>query len=381
MKITHLTASTFFGGPERQMLGLGQHLDALFETSFISFPEGGRCRSFLEAARRAGFWATSLHHDTPWLGRARRELVVKLGQQGADLLCCHGYKANVVGRMACRRLGIPAVAIARGWTGENFRVRLYETLDRFHLRWMDHVVCVSHDLAAKARRAGTAHARISVIHNAIAAERFAPTCPDQRRRLEALFPAPPARLVAAAGRLSPEKGFDILVDAARRACRRDPSLGFLLFGEGALRQYLEQRIIASGLVGRFVLAGFSEELDALMPSVDALVLPSFTEGLPNVVLEAFAAAVPVIATAAGGTPEVVEHGTNGLLVPPGDAAALANALQVLFSSTARRRALGRNGQHKVRTRFTFPAQAQQYQDLFEQLQGQHAGAVEETVAC
>src|SRR5207244_214292 len=112
--------------------------------SFISFPEGGRCSGFLKELERSGRAATALRHDTPRLHRAARELAERLLDGGTDVLCCHGYKANLIGRLAARRTGIPAVAVSRGWTGESLRVRLYEMLDRWHLRWMDRVVCVSH---------------------------------------------------------------------------------------------------------------------------------------------------------------------------------------------------------------------------------------------
>jgi glycosyltransferase involved in cell wall biosynthesis len=369
MHVTHLTASTFFGGPERQMLGLAQHLSAQCETSFVSFAEHGRCQAFLAEVRREGFISTMLHHDTPRLRRAASELATALRRHRTDVLCCHGYKANVLGRIAARRLRIPAVAVARGWTGENLRVHLYEALDRLHLRWMDHVVCVSHGQAEKVRRTGVRADRLSVIHNAIRAERFAAPRMQQRRALQALFADPPELLVGAAGRLSPEKGFELLVEAARRVCAHRASVGFILFGEGKLRSRLAALIQAAGLTDRFHLAGFRADLDGLLPCLDVLVLSSYSEGLPNVVLEACAARVPVVATAVGGTPEVVDHGVNGLLIAPGDTAGLAAALDELLASPERRRDLGDRGRRKVTAQFTFPAQARKYEHLFDAVLG------------
>src|SRR5205807_4135658 len=95
-----------------------------------------------------------------------------------------------------------------------------------------------------------------------------------------------------------------------------PSAGVVLFGEGVLRPELEAQVTRLGLAGRVVLPGFRTDLDALIGAADVVVLPSFTEGLPNVALEAAAAGVPVVATAVGGTPEVVAVGATGFLVPP-----------------------------------------------------------------
>src|SRR5207247_9170508 len=96
---------------------------------------------------------------------------------------------------------------------------------------------------------------------------------------------------------------------------------------------------AQGLEGRVVLAGFRRDLDALLPHFDVLALPSFTEGLPNVALEASAAGVPIIATSVGGTPEIVRHGVNGGLLPAADANAMADALCMLLPSPTHRAAL------------------------------------------
>src|SRR5512146_2002208 len=107
MNVVHLTASTFHGGPERQMLGLARSLSAGVQTVFLSFAEGGRCRQFLSTARHHGFEAVGLTHDTPHLWASMREIAGHLDRTGADVLCCHRYKANRVGRLAARRRKIP----------------------------------------------------------------------------------------------------------------------------------------------------------------------------------------------------------------------------------------------------------------------------------
>ena len=116
-----------------------------------------------------------------------------------------------------------------------------------------------------------------------------------------------------------------------------------------------------------MLPGFRDDLDALLPAFDVLALPSYTEGLPNVVLEAFAAAVPVVATAVGGTPEVIDDGVSGSLVPAGDPVALANRLLDLLADEGRRQAMGAAGRQCVRESFTFAAQARRYLQLFDEL--------------
>jgi glycosyltransferase involved in cell wall biosynthesis len=366
MNIVHLTASTFYGGPERQMLGLAAALPD-DRSAFITFAEGGRGRSFLARVRKEGFGAITLENDTPRLRAAARELTANLERLRADVLLCHGYKANILGRIAARRRGIPAVAVSRGWTGESPRVRVYETIDRLHLRWMDHVVAVSEAQAAKVRRCGVRAERLRVIHNAIDVERF--TTPDSgyEAKLRRLFRNRPAKIVGAAGRLSPEKGFEVLAEAAALVRLRDPSIGFVVFGEGPCRERIARRVAATGLSGMFVLGGFRADLDQFLPFFDLFVLPSYTEGLPNVVLESFAAGVPVVATAVGGTPEVVEEQASGRLVPPGDPRALAEGILDALSCEDRLRDMGLHGRQRVVQQFTFQAQAKHYRLLFQDL--------------
>lgn len=254
-------------------------------------------------------------------------------------------------------------------------MRLYETLDRWHLRWMDQVVCVSEGQAQKVRRCGVPPERIRVIRNSARIEAFAQADASYREQLRQLLPdaTPRTRVVVAAGRLSPEKGFHFLIAAAREVLAQQADTCFVLFGEGAQRPQLEQQIQTHGLSDRFLLAGFRPDLDRLLPWADLVVLPSLTEGLPNVALEASAAGVPVVATAVGGTPEVIRDGQNGLLVPPGQPHALAQRIIELLQDPARAEQLGQTGKALMRAEFTFAAQAQAYLDLFRDLLGQRRG--------
>ncbi len=351
------------------MLGLAEALCPDLQTRFLSFSEGGLCGPFLERCRAAGFDARELPHDFPRLVAAWRDLVRALRQAKADVLCCHGYKADLLGLLAARRLGIPVIAVSRGWTGEGLKVRLYEALDRRVLRWVDKVVCVSHGQAAKVRAAGVPEHKIAVIHNAVRPERFADPEAAYVQRLRGMFRRPPRVVVGAAGRLSPEKGFDVLVDAASRLAEDHGGVGVVVFGEGPMRGKLEARVRAACLGDRFLLPGFTPELDRYLPCFDVLAVPSFTEGLPNVALEALAAGVPVVATAVGGTPEVIEHGVTGLLVPPGEANLLADGIACVLSDAPARERLSRQGRLRVAEKFSFAAQARRYGQLLGQLAG------------
>jgi glycosyltransferase involved in cell wall biosynthesis len=374
MLLVHLTSSRFLGGPERQMLELAKELGPEHPTVFLSFAEGGRCSSFLEAARQAGWDALALKNDTPNFRAAIREIADQLQRVQARTLFCHGYKADLLGRLAARRQGIPAIAVSRGWTGEDWKVRWYEALDRWALRWMDRVVCVSESQGRRVIQAGVPPERTMVIPNAIRTERFHHPDPSDRRVLLDFFGQNCSAIVGSAGRLSPEKGFSILVQAARKVIDANPSVGFILFGSGTLEEALRRQIEAAGLGERFILTPFRPDLDRFIPHFDVLAVPSFTEGLPNVVLEALAAQVPVVASTVGGIPELIEDGVSGQLVKPGDPQILADRLLDLLASEPRRRAMAQAGRTRVRDRYTFAAQRDRYLELLGERHLEACGA-------
>ena len=367
MVVAHLTTSSSVGGPERLMLGLTLSLPPSCRCAFVLFPERGRSQTFGQELRAHGLETIALGRDTPHFWAMARELSGRIRDVGVDVLCCHGYKADLVGLLAARRARVPVIAMSHGWTAETWKVRVYEMLDRACLRRMDRVVCVSEGQAEKVRRAGVRPDRVTVIRNAVRAERFDRADPADRRALEAMFPQAPARIVGSAGRLSPEKGFGVLVEAAAIVAGSDPEAGFIHFGDGPLRETIRRRIGELGLERRFILAGFRDDLDRFLPHWDLCVLPSFTEGLPTVVLESYAAGVPVVATAVGGTPEAVADGVDGYLVPPGDPATLAQRILDVLNSGEERKAMGRRGRERVRAEFTFDVQAVRFQGLCAEL--------------
>jgi len=365
--IANLRSSSFHGGPEHQILGLGRALSQTDEVVSILFSEGGRSRPFMERCLQNGIDVVELKHRNSHIMAMVRELADALRDRSADVLLCHGYKADLIGFLAARRVGIPVVAVAHGWTSENTKVRFYEFLDRRIIRRVDRVVCVSEGQAARVRASGVDSDRVTVIRNGIMAEGFGVSAPEYVESVARMFPAPPAMIVGSVGRLSPEKGFGVLVSAAAIVSRSRPEVGFVHFGDGPLRQTLAARIEREGLRDHFVLAGFRSDVNKYYPSFDLFVLPSFTEGLPTVVLESYASGVPVVATAVGGTPEAVADGVDGFLIPPGDPNALASRILQMLDLGEERKAMGRRGRDRIRIEFGFDVQATRYRRLFRDL--------------
>lgn len=367
MRVVHLMASPFYGGPERQMLGLAKHLPREVESIFLSFAERGQAQAFLGQVKQAGFAGRALLHNTPRFFSCVKEVADELRQCKADLLCTSGYKPDLVGWRAARRVGIPVVAVAHGWTRATWKVRLYETLDRWALRRFDAVVGVSNAQADKVRDAGVPDARVAIIHNAVGDDAFVEPNAQVRAEMARWFARPPRWIVGAAGRLSPEKGYADLIESATLVLRERPDVGFVLFGDGPLRLDLELLITARGIKEQFVLAGFRNDLSRFLPNLDLGVMSSYTEGLPVILLETGAAGVPSVATAVGGIPEVIDDGQSGFLTPAGAPAALAQRIVALLDDETRRRAMGIAARERVRRDFSFTAMSQRYHELFLKL--------------
>lgn len=367
MRVVHLMASPFYGGPERQMLGLARHLRDDVESVFLSFAERGLAQPFMDEVKRHGFQGKLLAYNTPRFFACVREVASELKALKADVLCTSGYKPDIVGWRAARRAGLPVVCVSHGWTGATWKVRQYERLDRWIHRRMDAVVCVSNAQANKVRAAEVAEDKIVVIQNAVGDDAFLEPKLELGEEMVNWFIKDPRWIVGAVGRLSPEKGFAVLVEAAAIVIQKRPEAGFVLFGEGPLRDELEQLIAKRAIKSRFILAGFRNDVQQFLPNLDLGVMSSFTEGLPITLLEIGAAGVPTVATAVGGIPEVIDDGRTGFLVPPGDANALAQRILAMLDNDRQRAAMGQAARERVRKDFSFATTGPLYVEVFEKV--------------
>jgi glycosyltransferase involved in cell wall biosynthesis len=161
------------------------------------------------------------------------------------------------------------------------------------------------------------------------------------------------------------KGHACLIAAACNVCRILPNAVFVLIGDGEERPKLEEQIREAGLESNFVFLGRRSDVPELLACCDLSVLPSEAEGLPNSVLEAMAAGLPVIATCVGGNPEIIVDGINGLLVPPQDEQALAEAILRILQDAHLGRRLSQAGQERVRAKFGFDRLLAELKQLYD----------------
>lgn len=367
LNIAHCIATNFCGGPEKQILEHARRLDPKrYRFLLVSYKDKGRSSEIVEKARELDIPTREIQAEGAFNPLTISELASILTDEKINILCAHGYKPNVAGRLASWKVGIPMIAISRGWTSESPRVRLYERIDRAFLKHADHIVAVSEGQREKISRLTIPAERISVIHNGIDLNGVEPAVNSGNLKRE-LGLKETDILVMSAGRLSPEKNYGGLIDVAKLVGDKRNDVAFVVFGEGFLREELEARVKQAGLERRFFFPGFRKDVKSLMAEADVFVLPSFTEGLPNVVLEAYAVKRPVVATAVGGTPEVVEDGVSGFLTKPEEAEKMAEYLIRLADDPALRRDMGEQGFKRVRELYNFEEQTRKYESLYENI--------------
>lgn len=326
---------------------------SLMTTARLAPGQPEPANKLIDASRAAGLEMDVVVERRAWDAEVVRRMVEHLRRRKPHIVETHQVKCHFLLTQALLWGGLPRdfawIAYHHGYTQADLKLRLYEELDRLTLRHADHVVTMCQPFAAQLRRRGVEHDRLSVISNAI--EPKAPAQPEEIQRLRTqLGLRPDDRILVAVGRLSPEKAHRVLIEAfASLPPVIGSALHLVLVGDGPERAALEQQ--AAPLRERVHFAGHQQDVWPYYFLADLFVLPSLTEGSPLVLFEALAAGTPVVATSVGGVPETIETGKSGLLVPPGDAAALAKAMQQVLGDEALRQQL-RRGALQASERFS-----------------------------
>jgi len=361
-KVLHLRASNFVGGPERQILNYAEvERGASFDTVLGVFVGDREGNEYLQTIRQSGLEALILPAGRIGALRAAWKLARYARDNNVALLCTHGYKADLAGLLAGYLANVPVACFLHGWTGENTLVRIYERLDRALLRFADTRVFLSRMRARQTSFGPPNHVVINAIQwNCSDAER-------QRARAqvcERFGIAATSPVVVAVGRLSPEKGTAFLLQAWQRVQLEAPEARCVIFGDGRERRALEELADQLKLRETVRFAGFVPNARAWVAGTDVLVNPSLSEEMPVAILEAMAAAVPVVATAVGGVAEIAGDGGALELIEKGNPEAIAEAVLALVLDPQRALELGRRGQQRVRDAYSPLQQKQALEALY-----------------
>lgn len=360
MLVLHVVAPAAIGGLERvvELLAVGQarrgdevHVAAVVDDMGAAEPvvqalTAGGVVTHRIVVRARAYWGERA---------AMRALCRRLRPH---VVHTHGYRPDVLDAGVARRLGIPIVTTVHGFTAGDWKNRLYERLQRHVYRRFDAVIAVARPLAAELVRAGVPAPRVHIVQNAWQA-----TVPPLDRATARRALGLPAHGVHVGwvGRLSREKGPDVLIDAL--AHLGDLALLVSVVGTGPERAMLEERARALGLAERIRWHGAAPDAARLFAAFDMFVLSSRSEGTPIVLFEAMAVGVPIVATRVGGVPDVLSP-AEAALVPADDPVALAAAIRTVCQTPDAAEQRVRSARERVERDFGLAPWVQRYDAIY-----------------
>jgi len=317
--------------------------------------------------RASGVQVIDLRAKGKWDLSVAWRLYRLLRRERPTILHTWMFHANVPGRLLGRLAGVPIIISSERTMGQESRWRY--RLNRITAPLTDRVVCVSQQVADfVVQEVGIPQCKVVVIPNGIDLRNFK-YLPAKRQARAALGLPYELALIGTVARLNPVKRLDVLLQALASV----NGVCAVIIGDGPERARLEALRKQLGLVERVRFVGQQSNVPEWLAAMDLFVLPSDWEGMSNALLEAMAVGLPVVATAVGGTPEVVVDGVTGLLVPPRDPEALAEAIIALLQDRERAEAMGRTGQERVERYFTVERMVQKTEALYEELIGEKMG--------
>jgi glycosyltransferase involved in cell wall biosynthesis len=367
VRILHTIDSLGIYGAETVLLNLATEQQRRGDTPvLLSIGSPAAQEKAIESeARRRGIECVTLRMRDG-LNLAGGAQIARIAQaQRIDVIHSHGYKSNILLALLPRRSRpAPVVTTLHGWTARSAwsKLGVYRMLDQRLLSRLDAVVVVNEHmlrLPAIARLGRPAQA----IANGITAAAAAPANEhDALTKKMAAFRARHPTLLGVVGRLSPEKNVSALIEALHQLSGNHAGVGLVVLGAGPELERLEDLIALRGLSERVLLGGYAANARDYLPLLDVLVIPSLTEGLPMILLEAMAARIPVISTSVGDIPTVL--GELGALVAPGDVRALATAIDAAVDRLPERRVLADRAAERVATHYSASAMADRYSRIY-----------------
>ncbi|MBD3868857.1 MAG: glycosyltransferase family 4 protein [Acidobacteria bacterium] len=368
-KVLHLIDSYRIGGPGKTIINSARFIDeSKFGLEVASFaPPDEGLNEFGQAVRSAGIRYHGLLETRGFDRSQVRSLRDVLAEGRFDILHCHGYKPDFLGYLACRKESqIRLMTTHHGWIENSTRQRLFVHAGLALTRKMDGTVCVASHLMDRLPARVRASWRTTLIHNALVLEDYVPSGRRAGIRNE-LGIASNATLIGVVGRLSLEKGCLEALEAFGELHGRVPEVHLAFIGEGPLEGELRARLDASQFRDKVHFTGHQAPVQPWLEALDLLLSPSRTEGLSNVLLEALAFRLPVVATRVGGNGEIIQDQVSGLLVEPLRPDLLAAGMERIVTGPEVAKEMARAGNRTVREAFGFETRMRKMEAFYEQV--------------
>lgn len=363
-RVLFVSTSTTVGGAEKTLHALATLVDPKrFEVAGVVGlkPDGEYARKLKAQGMRVESLGLT---RTPRPGDADR-LAKIVERERPDLVHALMYSAIQLTRLAKPKVSFPFKLVTSPRV--HYRTRpLWSLLVDRALKGRDDLLIAESDASRRylLGSLGYAPSKVKVIRNGVDLAGWPVSKVERQKRRMELRTGSGDVLIGCTGRLDRQKGFATLIEAMKLLKRAETGARVVILGEGPERRHLEQLVRRHELEKTVMLPGERPDIASWLSAFDVFCLPSMWEGLPNSLLEAMALGLPVVASGVDGVPEAVENGKNGLLVPPGDAAALAKAIKSLVTDPAKRAALGAAAHADIAEKFTLRRMIGEYEAAY-----------------
>ena len=346
IKVLYIISSAEMGGSQQSLLMLVKNMSRDgFERVIVSSEKGFLTDELVKLGERV----IIIREKSRFGLLSLAKFVCILKKEKVDVIHLYASRVKaIVAKLTCNIPVVERINMARD--RRIFCPSYFRLIDNFMLRFVDRIITVSKFLENSLVERGISRSKIITVYNGICYEKFGDY--SERDTMKKGFNiAETDFVIGTVCRLVKGKGIEYLFRAVAVILKSYPSAKLLVVGDGPMKKVLERLVIELNLDGKVVFTGVRKDVPKLFSIMDVFVLPSLYEALPNVVLEAHAAGVPVVATNVGGSPEVIIDNKTGLLVEPGSVEQLADAISYLLDNREKAGNMAKLAKERIRKKF------------------------------
>ena len=366
INILDLRDSPWVDGPGRTILDCAESLESDEFHFIIGSFSGGiqKTSDYAQEAVRRNLTVELIEEKSSFDRNVVRQIKLLVHKHDVDIIHTHDFRSNLFGLYCGWRCKVPVITTAHGWIANNLKGKLYRFADKILLRFFKHIISVSEKTKKLIRRAWVSNKKITVINNALKIEDYIINknkkifCDEHRLNSEQI-------LIANIGRLSPEKGQLSFLQAGKKLLDEGYNIVLLLIGIGPDKEMLETYAAENMISDSVLFLGYRSDMLDIYNSIDLVVQSSITEGMPNVMLESLLMQVPVIATDAGGTSQIVIHNETGVLIPVGDMTLLTDSIELFLEEPNKYKEMACNGRKHIQANFSHAKRAKKLSQIYK----------------
>jgi len=373
INILHLRDSPWLDGPGRTILETASAIDSSRFGYFIgAFVRNGTAEHpFIDAASRKKTNIIKISESGTFDFSTVYQILKIIGKEKIDILHTHEVRSDILGLLCGKMKRIPVVVTLHGWIENDRKGKILTKLDKWLLRYFDHIVAVSDKMKKEVVGVGVNGKNVSVLYNALVIENYRRD-PDDSIFRKQFGIKDEMFLVGNIGRLSPEKGQADFIRAAAEVLKYCKNVKFALIGSGSDETYLRELADELNIRDSVIFTGYRNDMLQVYNSLDLVVQSSRTEGMPNVILEALAMETPVIATDVGGTLEAIINNYTGILIRPGDPRELAEKIIEYLKNPGLLAGMVKNGRKLIEMKFNFTERTEKLCRIYDALMREKA---------